>query len=287
MPTVDSLDVHRADAAGPTASSHKRPLTERRRAVPILRRLQNRRMLQWSVAYATAAWIALQVSDFLAEHFYWPTSAVRIIAVVLGVGWLATLVLAWYHGEKGEQRVTGVELVLLTAILLGGVGVITMVDETTNGSGGNLSAAAVDADNHANANYPSLIVLPFVSMDQDGVVERLADGITEEVLNELGEIPGMTGPAHAATFSFKNREEDVRIIAEAIGVEYLIEGSIQRMGDRVRIAARLFDVRNRHTVWSQRYDRIISNDFLVQEEIARDVVSAVRLRFLGSATSSP
>jgi eukaryotic-like serine/threonine-protein kinase len=130
------------------------------------------------------------------------------------------------------------------------------------------------------ADGPSVAVLPFVDM-AGGANEYLADGIAETLINALSSVPGLRVAARTSAFSFKGKNEDVRAIAEALGVSHVLEGSVQRAGDQLRITAQLINAGDGFHVWSENFDRTVSDVFAVQDEVARAVVSALRVRLAG------
>jgi len=129
---------------------------------------------------------------------------------------------------------------------------------------------------------PSVAVLPFVDL-AGGANEYLADGIAETLINALSSVPGLRVAARTSAFSFKGKNEDVRAIAVALGVSHVLEGSVQRAGDQLRITAQLINAGDGFHVWSQNFDRKVSDVFAVQDEVARAVVSALQVRLAGGA----
>src|SRR5688500_10829100 len=132
----------------------------------------------------------------------------------------------------------------------------------------------------AAAGAPSIAVLPFADLS-GGANEYLADGIAETLINALSAVPGLSVTARTSAFSFKGRNEDVRTIGEALGVATVLEGSVQRAGDRLRITAQLINAKDGFHIWSQSFDRGVADVFAVQDEVARAVVSALRVKLAG------
>ena len=132
---------------------------------------------------------------------------------------------------------------------------------------------------------PSVAVLPFADLS-GGSNEYLADGMAETLINALSAVPGLSVAARTSAFSFKGRNEDVRAIGEALGVGTVLEGSVQRAGDRLRITAQLIDARNGFHVWSQSFDRNVADVFAVQDEVARAVVRALQVKLVGGASAT-
>ncbi|MGI9289486.1 MAG: tetratricopeptide repeat protein, partial [Pseudomonadales bacterium] len=132
---------------------------------------------------------------------------------------------------------------------------------------------------------PSIAVLPFRNLSADAESEYFAEGIAEELLNALAGVSGLRVPSRRSSFAFKAQSADLNTIASQLKVRHLLEGSVRRAGDTLRISAQLIDVKTDTTVWSQQYDRQLQGIFAVQEEIARQVISALKGTLLGTTAT--
>ena len=132
---------------------------------------------------------------------------------------------------------------------------------------------ALPTQNSSVARAPSIAVLPFVNMGGDKENEYFSDGLAEEILNSLAQIPGLKVIARTSSFAFRGKEQDITVIAEALRVRTILEGSVRRAGSRVRVTAQLIDAEDGSHLWSQRYDRDLEDVFAVQEEIAEAMPS--------------
>ncbi|NNE06186.1 MAG: hypothetical protein HKN15_10735, partial [Xanthomonadales bacterium] len=141
--------------------------------------------------------------------------------------------------------------------------------------------AADPPDQAISNSAPSIAVLPFDDMSSSGDHEYLADGIAEEILNLLVQVPGLTVIARTSSFSFKGQNLDATTIADRLDVTHLLEGSVRKEGNQVRITAQLVEGASGAHVWSQRYERTLDVVFAVQDEIATAVVEALRVRLVG------
>ena len=130
-------------------------------------------------------------------------------------------------------------------------------------------------------SQPSIAVLPFVNMSADPENEYFSDGLTEELLNVLAKSPGLKVTGRTSCFAFKGKQEDLRGIGQKLGVRTLLEGSVRRAGNRVRITAQLVNTSDGFHLWSETYDRVIEDIFAVQDEIAQAVASAMHVTLLG------
>ena len=237
--------------------------------------------MQWGVGYLAAAWALLEVLGFLSDAFGWPQGLVRGAAVLFGAGFLAALVIAWYHGERGSQRVTAVEVALVAVLVLAGAAGAWQA--AGSAPGGTDESAAGEAGPTAGTALPdqgSIAVLPFVDMSPAGDQEYFSDGITEELLNVLAQIDGLRVAARTSSFQFKGKNLDVREVGDRLGVRTILEGSVRKADDQVRITAQLIDATNGFHLWSDAYDRELRNVFAVQDEIAGAIVDALKLQLL-------
>ena len=130
---------------------------------------------------------------------------------------------------------------------------------------------------------PSIAVLPFASMSPGPDNEYFSDGISEEIINALTQIPGLHVAARTSSFSFKGKSVEVGEIARRLNVRHVLEGSVRKADDRVRVTAQLVDASNGYQLWSERYDRQLADIFDVQDEIARTIVARLKVAFAAGA----
>ncbi len=128
------------------------------------------------------------------------------------------------------------------------------------------------------STVPSIAVLPFVNMSGDQEQEYFSDGLTEEIINALAHIPGLKVTARTSAFAFKNRREDIRKIAEVLGVVHILEGSVRKAGNRVRITAQLITAEDGNSLWSERFDREMTDMFAIQDEISQAIAEKLNIR---------
>jgi len=140
-------------------------------------------------------------------------------------------------------------------------------------SGRKAASAAPEA-----STIPSIAVLPFVNMSGDKEQEYFSDGLAEEIINALTQIPGLLVIARTSAFAFKGKQEDVRRIAEVLGVTNILEGSVRKASNRIRVTAQLIDASKGIHLWSQRYDRDLTDVFAIQDEIAGAIAGALQVK---------
>jgi adenylate cyclase len=245
------------------------------------RRLQQRKLAQWAVAYAAAAFALVQGVDIFAQRFGWPDAIERGLLIACVVGFFTVLVVAWYHGERGAQRVSNMEISILTVLLLIGGGALWWYapgprSPAPMATGSPAATPANDADRR------SIAVLPFVNMSGDKDNEYFSDGISEEILNVLAKTPDLHVAARTSSFAFKDKAMEVPAIARELNVRMVLEGSVRKQGDRVRITAQLIDAKTGFHVFSQTYDRELKDIFAIQDEIAKAIGSELEVKLAGA-----
>lgn len=230
---------------------------------------RERKLFQWTLTYLAAAWLTYEVLSLVSQNFDWPKIVIQVITVLLAVGLGVTLVLAWYHGEQGRQRVSGGELVLLSALVVLGAVSVGMVARRAP------TAAAPRPSPIGLPDRGSIAVLPFADLSEAADQQYFSDGLTEELLNALAHVPGLRVAARTSSFAFRGASVPVDSIGRTLNVAYVLEGSVRRVGDLVRITAQLVSTDSGYHVWSQVYDREVQNVFAIQEEITTAIVEAL------------
>ena len=253
--------------------------------------LRRRKVVQWGIAYVAAAWGLLQGLAYFSSVFAWPAQLQRPVTTAFLVGLPIALVLAWYHGDRGHQRVSGREFAILTALLLIGGGLFWWVGQmpvaapaATVAAGPSTTAAQPAAD--AKSAGTSIAVLPFVNMSGDKDNEYFSDGISEELLNVLVRVEGLGVASRTSSFGYKGSQLSTAAIASALKVNHVLEGSVRKSGNHVRITAQLIDAVNDRHLWSETYDRELTDIFAIQEEIANAIVNALRDQLGPSKTTA-
>jgi adenylate cyclase len=247
---------------------------------PIIRHLKERKLVQWALAYLAGAWALVECLGFLTDQFGWPPRVAQTVTILAAFGFLVALVVAWYHGEKGQQRVSGAELLMIAALLATAAGVLGIW------SRGRQPPPATGSEPYAQeavvADGPaSIAVLPFADMSAEGDQAFFADGVAEEILNLLTQVSGLKVAARTSSFSFRGSETDVRTVGERLSVRTVLEGSVRTEGNRVRITAQLISVEDGFHLWSETFERELSSVFAIQDEIAREVVGALEIELIG------
>lgn len=268
--------------------------------------LKRRNVFKVAAAYIIVGWLIMQAGDTLAPALHLPEWVNSLLAFFLILGFPMALFFAWAYemtpdGLKREKdvdrsqsitHVTGQKLnnLIIGVLVLALAYFIT--DRFIFGPGREAAQIASAVDEARQQSTPSaetaepdnsIAVLPFINMSSDPEQEYFSDGITEELLNLLAKIPELRVAARTSSFSFKGQNLEVPVIAERLGVAHVLEGSVRKSGNQVRITAQLIQAHDGFHLWSETYDRQLDNIFTIQDEISAAVVEALKVTLLGEA----
>lgn len=235
-------------------------------------KLQQRKMAQWAVAYLAGAWVVLQVLELAVDSYGWPRYVMQFAIGMALLCFLITLIVAWYHGERGAQKVSGPELLILALLLAIGGGLLS---RTIPGVDAPVETAGPENIAPATMDSKSVAVLPFIDLTQTGDYAWFVDGLTEEILNSLSQLSELKVTARTSSFQFKDQERDIRAIAKTLGVANIVEGSVRRAGDQLRVTAQLIRASDGVHLWSDTYDRSAEDVFDVQRDVAEKIASTL------------
>ncbi len=254
--------------------------------------LKRRNVFRIGAAYLVASWLLIEVSSLIFDIYGAPGWVSQVIVALLAIGLPIALFFAWAfeitpEGIKREAQVdrsqsitpvTAKRLDVITIVLLvAAVGVLAM-DRFVLEAPAPRVTAGVGGDGRA-----SIAVLPFVNMSGNAENEYFSDGLTETLLHMLAQVSELRVAARTSAFAFKGTNMDVREIATQLGVATVLEGSVQRAGERVRVTAQLIDARDGSHLWSGSYDRTLEDIFAIQDEIADEVADALTQSLLGTS----
>jgi len=247
-------------------------------------KLRRRKVVQWGVAYAAGAWGLLQGLQYLTDTFHWPEQIQQLATIALLVGLPIALVLAWYHGDRGHQKPVRTEIALIALLLLlGGAGLWSYQTEHAATPAANQATPAAPTPAGANTTAASVAVMPFANLSADPANEYLADGIAETMITMLAQVPQLLVIGKNSSFSFKGKDVDSRTVGQQLGVGALLEGSVQRAGDRLRVAVQLVSTGDGRHLWAETYDRPTADVFAVQDDIAKRVTEALSVALVGKS----
>lgn len=267
--------------------------------------LKRRNVVRMALLYAVAGWVILQIADVLFEQLGVPPWAFRLVFGLLVLGFPIALIFSWIfeltpEGVKrtgdvvpGDSVVgqTGQRMNLLIVVLLViAIGLLAANrfspsgDVTGAGSAKSDEALVTEQQPGATAAPESSIaVLPFVNMSDDPDNDYFSDGLSEELLNTLVKLGGLKVTGRTSSFAFKDQNVDLREIGDTLNVASVLEGSVRKAGNRVRITAQLVETRNGYHLWSETFDRELDDIFVIQEEIAAQVAEALHVTLLGAS----
>jgi TolB-like protein len=254
--------------------------------------LRRRNVYKVAVAYAVVGWLVVQVGSTVLPTFHAPEWVVQTLVVLVAIGFPIALVIAWaFEGTpEGIKRTEVADAMPPTAGAKNYAWIYVVI------IGAVISAAvffagrytahnqAMDAakSNERNSNVPelsgkSIAVLPFVNMTAEKENEFFADGLSEEILNSLARVEGMLVVGRTSSFQFKGKDVDLRTIGERLGVAHVLEGSVRREGQRARITAQLIRASDGIHLWSETYDRTLTDTLAVQLDIAEHVAAVLNV----------
>jgi len=241
--------------------------------VSILEELKRRKVFKVGTAYLVVAWLLIQVAATIAPQLDLPIWVPRLVTFVLLLGFPIALVFAWVFdvtpdGIRVESSRKGSRVIFVAATALVALAIGWYFKGQPSYRAGDVPATTES----------SVAVLPFANMSGSAEQDFFSDGMTEELLNVLAKIPKLNVAARTSVFEFKGKGGDVREIGRKLGVTHIVEGSVRRDGEQVRVTAQLIRVADGFHVWSERYDRELKGVFALQDEIARQISTQLQLK---------
>jgi len=270
--------------------------------------LKRRNVFRVGIAYAVVAWLTMQIADVVINNIEAPGWVFQVIMLVLGIGFPVVMIFAWAFemtpegirkekdvdrtqsvthqtGRKLDRMIIGIMAVVIAFLVLDRF-VLTDGDGRKDSTAETQLVVVEDEVTSEAETGPSVAVLPFLNMSEDASNEYFSDGLTETLLHMLAQLPDLHVAARTSSFAFKGQNSSIEEIATALGVAHILEGSVQKSGDRVRITAQLIRADDGFHVWSQNYDRTLDDIFAIQDEIATDVAGALDSSLLGGGTQT-
>jgi len=250
--------------------------------------LKRRNVYKVAIAYAVIAWLLIQIATQTFPFFEIPNWIVRAVIVLLLLGFPVALVIAWAFEltpeglkrtevadelpRKSARSRAWIYIVIVAGAISVGVFFFGRYTATSKQSG------------LTEVPPKSIAVLPFVNMSADKNDEYLSDGISEELITALSKITGLQVKARTSSFAFKGKSEDIQKIGELLHVSHLVEGSVAKAGNRLRISAQLIQASDGNHLWSDTYDREMQDIFAVRSDVAQQVVQALQVKLGVEAT---
>ncbi len=260
--------------------------------------LKRRNVIRVGFAYAVTAWVIAQVTDLALESFGSPDWVMKTLLFLMLIGFLIALFIAWAYeltpeGIKRADEVDASQSItqqtgrkldrLVIVVLLLAVGTLFTEryffdDEVVEQAVEQTTQTEIIEPEPSKTEEISVAVLPFVNMSSDPEQEYFSDGISEEILNVLTRIPNLKVAARTSSFQFKGKNLDIADIGKQLKVNHVLEGSVRKAGNTLRITAQLIEVDNGFHLWSATFDRKLEDVFAIQDEIAAAIAQELRTR---------
>ena len=253
----------------------------------LIAELKRRKVFKVGAAYVVVAWLAIQAVSIGFPAFDAPPWVLRVFILISLLGFPVAMVMAWMfdatpEGVKLDTSTSGSKRVFAIAGLLG----VLALGWYFYGQPSFRKGDAATPASFAVSDARTIAVLPFDNMSGDPKQDYFSDGMTEQLLDVLAKVPGLKVVARTSVFQFKGKGGDVRDIGRKLGVAYIVEGSVRRDGEEVRITAQLVRVSDGFHVWSETYDRKLESVFALQDDIAGRIGSTLQ-QSLGVSTAIP
>src|SRR5438067_11019564 len=265
--------------------------------------LKRRNVYKVAVAYAVVGWLLIQVATQVFPFLDIPNWAIRLVILLTALGFPIALIIAWAFeltpegirrtedADAAGQRSRGgiwMALVVIAAALSLGLFFLGRYSAGNARSQNPASHGSGAASSEVTTAIPkkSIAVLPLINESGDPKDEYFSDGLSEELIAALAQISGLKVIGRSSSFRFKERHEDPKAIGQKLGVSTLLEGTVRKQDDRVRIVAELVNAGDGIALWTRTFDRELRDIFTVQQEIARSVAESLKLTWLGSNEKS-
>lgn len=260
----------------------------------VLTELNRRKVLRTVGAYAVAVFVVLQLMDAAVEPLRLPDWLPTLVVIILILGFPLVFILAWHYDVTTEGikktrsagLLTTVQSTMLFSMMMLGMGALGYGFYgyysnilVTDGPAGATTEIVQQREFVAPEN--SIAVLPFADLSEDSSQGYFSDGIAEELLNVLAKVKGLHVAARTSSFAFRTPDKDIREIGRLLNVSTVLEGSIRKSGDRIRLTAQLINVEDGYHIWSNSYDRKLDDVFAIQDEVASAIATALVDSFTG------
>jgi TolB-like protein/tetratricopeptide (TPR) repeat protein len=272
----------------------------------IFRELKRRNVFRVGAAYIVVAWLLIQVAETIFPLFGFDETPARIVVILLAIGFVPALIISWVfeltpeglRKDKDVDRTAPIDLGkakkldrAIMILLALAVGYFAFDKFVLSESREAVIAEEARQEGRSEAlvrSYgdKSIAVLAFDDMSPTNDQEYLSDGIAEEVLNLLAQVPDLRVISRSSAFSFKGRNVEIPEVGRRLNVAHVLEGSVRKSGNRLRITAQLIDARSDTHLWSETYDRVLDDVFAVQDEIAATVAERLKTTLLGKVPKS-
>jgi TolB-like protein/Flp pilus assembly protein TadD len=264
----------------------------------VMAELSRRKVLKTVGAYAVGVFVILQIMEPLAEALRFPDWLLTSVVVTLILGFPIVFALAWQFDITGEgiRRTSdsnllgaGQRFALFSLLLIATGGLAFSFYEYFGSMSEQAEGAPTTLVSERSFSAPenSIAVLPFRDLSAERDQEYLSDGLAEEILNLLAQVEGLQVAARTSSFAFRDREDDIRTIGQALNVRTILEGSLRTSGNQVRLSAQLVNVEDGYQIWSQTFERELNDIFALQDEVANAIATSLVDNFTGLEAEAP
>ena len=234
----------------------------------IFQEIKERRLREWAAVYISSGLTIIGVVHLFSLRYSLPSYIFDTVLVILFFGFFSVITAAWRHGQKGRQKTNLKEIAAHLVIFLLAVIIFYRFILIPN----NNNKIEIEAN--------SIAVLPFDNLSDSKEEEYFSDGVTEDILSHLSKVSGLKVISRTSVMKYKDLDKNIREIANELGVETILEGSVRRSGNRVRIVSQLIDAATDDHIWSETYDRELDDIFSIQTEIAEKITAALQTNLL-------
>lgn len=252
------------------------------RLTALWRRLKDHRIAQWTVGYVAVAYGIQHAVTLTSEAFDWPHVVTRLSMLLLALGLPLAMTFAWYHGERASRRVSAGEMSIVSVMLVG-ISLIFFLfvrsapESLPTRAVAEAGVAAARSASLSPGTAISLAVLPLANVSGDKDQEFFSDGMTDAIMSALAKVAGLRVVGRESAFEFKGKSQNDRVIGRALGARYLVEGSVLKVGQRVRITSQLVRAEDGVSLWTENYNRELTDIFAVQDGVARAIVASLQI----------
>lgn len=278
----------------------------------VFAKLRKRRIIETLAAFIGGGWLLIEVVErLLVSHYHFPEETIDITVATLSGALLCTLIWRWFRSTEKRPGNVKVEVLIVPLIILAALaidlnlifqmagipgkgfllgiiafllGIAWVIFKLSQWAAKTPAAAVKKSDISKLAEIEpgrSIVVLPFVNISPEEGQDYFCDGLSEEIINALSHIRELRVVARTSAFAFKGKEIDIREVGEKLNVDAVLEGSVRKDGDRLRITAQLINVADGYHFWSERFDRKMKDIFNIQDEVTLEIVDKLKIELLG------
>jgi TolB-like protein/Tfp pilus assembly protein PilF len=296
----------------PPKITEERPQVKESGFRAVFAKLRKRHIIETLAAFIGGGWLLIEVVErLLVSHYHFPEETIDITVVTLIGALLGTLIWRWFRSTEKRPGNVKVEVLIVPLIILvalaldlnlilqiAGIpgkelligiiafllGISWIIFKLSQWAANTTAVAAKKSDISKLAEIKpgrSIVVLPFVNISPEEGQDYFCDGLSEEIINALSHIRELRVVARTSAFAFKGKEIDIREVGEKLNVDAVLEGSVRKAGDRLRITAQLINVADGYHLWSERFDRDMKDIFNIQDEVTLEIVDKLKIELLG------